>query len=202
MRKIVTGAFISLDGVMQAPGGAEEDKSNGFKHGGWVAPHFDEEGGAAVDRLLSEPYDLLLGRKTYDIFAGYWPHHTDVPIGAAFDRATKYVATRNPDYKPTWKNTELLGSDVVSALRKLKQTDGPKLVTQGSSDLLKTLLSNDLVDELQVMIFPVILGEGKRLFDTSVTPTGLKVLDSTTTPAGVTIIRYSRGGAVETGEAG
>jgi dihydrofolate reductase len=202
MRKIVTGAFVSLDGVMQAPGGAEEDKANGFQHGGWVAPHFDEAGGAKIDELLSEPYDLLLGRKTYDIFAGYWPHHTDVPIGAAFDRVTKYVATRNPGFKADWKNSEVLSGDVVAALRKLKQGDGPKLVTQGSTDLLKTLLSNGLVDELTVMIFPVILGKGKRLFDETASATGLTLIDSTTTPAGVTINRYVLGGEVQTAEAG
>src|SRR5215470_8176065 len=159
MRKIIAGAMTSLDGVMQAGGGPHEDPVGGFRYGGWVAPYFDAVAGESVMELFGQPFDLLLGRKTYDIFAAHWPYvGADDPIGVLFDRITKYVATRNPSFNPAWKNTRALGFDAVAALRKLKSEDGPDLLTQGSSDFLQTLFRNDLVDEIQMSIFPLVLG--------------------------------------------
>jgi dihydrofolate reductase len=200
MRKIKVAAFVSLDGIMQAPGGPDEDRSNGFELGGWLVPHFDESVGAAVDRLMREPFDLLLGRRTYDIFAGYWPAEAKngSAMGQLFDRITKFVATRNPEADLGWQNTRALGSDPIATLRDIKAGDGPDLVTQGSSDFLQTLLRSGLVDELTTMTFPVILGTGKRLF-TEPAPTALKLIDSSTTGTGVVISRYEAGGRVTTG---
>ncbi len=200
MRKIVVGAFMSLDGVMQAPGGPDEDPVGGFRHGGWAVPYFDEAMGAAVDAMLSRPIDLLLGRKTYDIFAAHWPYAgPDDPIGILFDRITKFVATRNPDFDPAWKNSRALGPDVVATLRKLKSEDGPDLLTQGSTDLVQTLFREDLVDELYAFVFPVVLGGGKKLFADGAAPLALTLESSKTSPSGVTANRYSRAGAVRTG---
>jgi dihydrofolate reductase len=200
MRKIITGAFVSLDGVMQAPGGPEEDPTGGFEHGGWVAPHFDEKLGQNVGELFSEPFDLLLGRKTYDIFAAHWPYVAqDDPIGPLFDRIGKYVASRNPDLKLSWQNSHWLGTDTVAAVRKLKSEEGPHLVTQGSTDFLQTLLRHGLVDEMHLSIFPVVLGKGKKLFGDGAIPVGLRLLDSSTSGSGVAMNRYSVGGEVATG---
>jgi dihydrofolate reductase len=200
MRKIVTGAFVSLDGVMQAPGGPDEDPTGGFRFGGWVAPHFDETLGKAVDEMMAKPFDLLLGRKTYDIFAAHWPYvGADDPIGPLFDRITKYVATRNPNLRLDWQNSQTLGGDAVAAVRKLKSDDGPDLLTQGSSDFLQTLFRNDLVDEITMLIFPVVLGNGKRLFGEGAAPTALKLVSSTVSGTGVTVNRYVRAGNVVTG---
>lgn len=200
MRKIVVGAFVSLDGIMQAPGGPDEDPTGGFKFGGWVAPYFDETMGAAVDEMFAKPFDLLLGRKTYDIFAAHWPYAgAEDPIGTLFDRITKFVATRNPDFKLDWQNSQSLGSDVVAALRKLKSEDGPDLLTQGSTDLLQTLFRNDLVDEMYVSIFPVVLGKGKKLFGDGASPMALKLVSSKTSDSGVTVNKYVRAGEVVTG---
>ncbi|MDK1386244.1 dihydrofolate reductase family protein [Sinorhizobium sp. 8-89] len=200
MRKIVVGAFVSLDGIMQAPGGPDEDPTGGFKYGGWVAPYFDETMGAAVDEMFAKPFDLLLGRKTYDIFAAHWPYAgADDPIGTLFDRITKFVATRNPDFKLGWQNSQSLGSDVVATLRKLKSEDGPDLLTQGSTDLLQTLFRNDLVDEMYVSIFPVVLGKGKKLFGDGASPMALKLVNSKVSGSGVTVNKYARAGEVVTG---
>lgn len=200
MRKVVVGAFTSLDGVMQAPGGPEEDPVGGFEHGGWVAPLFDEKLGEAVGEMFAKPFDLLLGRKTYDIFAAHWPYAgADDPIGPLFDRINKYVATRNPDLRLTWQNSHSLGADAVDAVRKLKAQDGPDLLTQGSTDFLQTLFANDLVDEINLMLFPIILGRGKRLFGEGALPVGLKLVNSTVTGNGVTVNKYARAGEVATG---
>ncbi|MDK1373294.1 MULTISPECIES: dihydrofolate reductase family protein [unclassified Sinorhizobium] len=200
MRKIVVGAFVSLDGIMQAPGGPHEDPVGGFKFGGWVAPYFDETMGAAVDEMFAKPFDLLLGRKTYDIFAAHWPYAgADDPIGTLFDRITKFVATRNPDFKLSWQNSQSLGSDVVAALRKLKSQDGPDLLTQGSTDLLQTLFGNDLVDEMYVSIFPVVLGKGKKLFGDGASPMALTLVSSKVSGSGVTVNKYVRAGEIVTG---
>lgn len=190
MRKIVVGAFMSLDGVMQAPGGPDEDPVGGFLHGGWAVPYFDEAMGAAVDTMLSRPFDLLLGRKTYDIFAAHWPYAgPDDPIGSLFDRITKYVATRNPAFDPTWKNSRTVGPDVVATLRELKNENGPDLLTQGSTDLLQTLFREDLVDELYAFVFPVVLGGGKKLFTNGAAPFALTLESAKTSPSGVTANR-------------
>jgi dihydrofolate reductase len=212
MRKIIAAAFVSIDGVMQAPGGPNEDPSGGFEFGGWLAPHFDEVVGKQIGGLFDQPFDLLLGRKTYEIFAAYWPYFpkdADAPgydpfsaeIARTFDRITKYVASRsNP--KLDWQNSELLEGDVAEALRALKQGDGPDLLTQGSSNLLQTLFQTDLVDELHVLTFPVVLGKGKRLFEGGAAPMGFRLAKSVASPSGVVIASYERAGAVQTGNAG
>lgn len=201
MRRIVVFAFISLDGVMQAPGGTKEDPTDGFAYGGWTVPHFDQALGAAMGEIFGRPFDLLLGRKTYDIFAAYWPHITDPshPIAGPFNRVMKYVASRsNP--KLAWQNSQLLGPDIAAALRALKRGDGPDLLVQGSSDLLQTLWSNGLVDEFTVLIFPLVLGKGKRLFGGGAIPTGLKLIKSQAYPTGVIVAAYKPDGAVKTGD--
>ncbi len=202
MRKIICAVFVSLDGVMQAPGGPDEDPTGGFKFGGWTAGYWDEETGSAMESLFSQPFDLLLGRKTYDIFAAHWPHAQGEPIGETFTQVTKYVATRSPGRKLAWQNSRTLGSDIVAALRELKQTDGPDLLIQGSSDLNQTLIENDLVDEYQLLIFPVLLGNGKKLFGAGSAPAGLKLQTSSTFSNGVILARYRRSGDVSTGDFG
>lgn len=198
MRKIVVLTFLSLDGVMQAPGGPEEDTSGGFKYGGWTAPYFDDFSGEVMGEQLGMPFDLLLGRKTYDIFAGYWPKQEDHPIGVAFDNATKYVVSHEP-FTPDWKNTVVLHGDVVAKLKDLKNTEGPMLQVHGSSDMIQTLLKNDLVDELWLKIFPVTLGKGKRLFGEGTIPAAFILTSSKTSPSGVIVANYQRAGDVETG---
>lgn len=201
MRKIVTGAFVSLDGVMQAPGGPEEDPTGGFRYGGWVAPHFDDKAGAFVmDGIFGDPFDLLLGRKTHDIFAAYWPYvEAENPIGALFNRVDKYVATRNPDLELAWRGSHSLAPDAVAAVRKLKAEDGPRLVTQGSTDFLQTLFKHDLVDALYVSIFPIVLGRGKKLFGDGAAPAGFKLAGSQVSDTGIIMCTYVREGKVETG---
>ena len=200
MRRIIVGAFVSLDGVMQAPGGPDEDPTGGFGYGGWVAPLFDDMMGEVVGEMFSKPFDLLLGRKTYDIFAAHWPYAAeDDPIGPLFDRITKFVATRNPDFQPAWQNSRTLGPDPVAELKRLKREDGPDLLTQGSTDFMKTLLAHSLVDEFNVFIFPVILGKGKRLFAEGAEPVGLKLVSSRTSPNGIVVTKYVPDGAVKTG---
>ena len=200
MRRIVVSTFTSLDGVMQAPGGPREDTAGGFALGGWVAPHFDEALGAAVDEVFSRPYALLLGRKTYDIFAAHWPRVTDPndPIATTFNRVTKHVASRSRP-KLAWQNSRLLGPDVVASLRTLKGEDGPDLLVQGSSELLQTLWQASLVDEFTVLTFPVVLGKGKRLFGDGTTPAGLKLIKSQSSPSGVVVATYRPDGAPKTG---
>jgi len=205
MREIVSAAFVSLDGVMQAPGGPDEDKSGGFEYGGWLAPLIDDAITAAIDELLVETrYDLLLGRTTYDIFAAYWPKalkdtnpHTR-SISKRFDAATKYVATHRPE-SLSWQHSRALGTDVVAALRELKKDNGPPLVTQGSSALLQTLLEHDLVDELRLFVFPLTLGSGKRLFGPGTRPRRFEVTASTQSSRGANIVRYRRAGDIRTG---
>ena len=200
MRKIIVGAFTSLDGVMQAPSGPEEDPIGGFTFGGWAAPLFDEKMGAFIGELFSKPFDLLLGRKTYDIFAAHWPYvEKDDPIGPLFDRINKYVATRNPVFKTTWQNSHVLGPDTIAAVRELKQEDGPDLLTQGSTEFLKALFEHDLVDEVHVSTFPVILGKGKRLFGDGSFPRALTLIDSRVSDTGIVMNRYARAGDVGTG---
>ncbi|ANN57435.1 dihydrofolate reductase [Mesorhizobium loti NZP2037] len=197
MRKIIAATFVSLDGVMQAPGGPEEDPVGGFKFGGWTFHYFDEVGGAAMDELFSKPFALLLGRRTYDIFNAYWPYQKD-PIADAFNPATKYVATHRPDTL-TWQNTQWLGEDIVAALRRLSKQDGPDLLIQGSADLIQTLLANGLIDEIRLMIFPLLLGKGKRLFGDGAMPAAFKLVKSQTSSTGVIIATYERSGEIDVG---
>jgi dihydrofolate reductase len=200
MRRIIVSTFISLDGVMQAPGGPEEDPTGGFAFGGWTAPHFDPALGASMGEIFSRPFDLLLGRKTYDVFAAHWPYVTDPndPIAALFNRITKYVASRT---RPAlaWQNSQLMGEATVPALRQLKRSDGPDLLVQGSAGLLQTLWKNDLVDEFTVLVFPLVLGKGKKLFADGAIPMGLKLVKSQSYPTGVIAATYRPDGAVKTG---
>jgi dihydrofolate reductase len=201
MRKIIVAAFVSLDGIMQAPGGPDEDPTGGFRFGGWVVPLFDDELGAAIGATFAKPFDLLLGRKTYDIFAAHWPYAentSDAEIAVAFNKATKYVASRaQRDF--SWANTEWLGEDPVAGLEKIKSGEGPDLVVQGSSDFLQTLFSHGLIDELTVLTFPVLLGSGKRLFRDGVAPAALKLIASKSTPSGGVVSTYRPAGEVITG---
>lgn len=199
MRKIVAGAFISLDGVMQAPGGPPEDPTGGFKYGGWTVPYWDEPMGEFMGECFAQPFDLLLGRKTYEIFAAHWPFAgEDDPIGTSFNAVTKYVATSSTA-PLTWKNSVALNGDVATEVAHLKQGDGPALLTQGSSVLLQTLLAHDLVDEFRLLTFPLVLGPGKRLFGQGARAGALKLIKSKVSTTGVTMCVYARAGAVEMG---
>ncbi len=196
MRKLIVLTFISLDGVMQAPGGKGEDPSGGFDLEGWTVPYFDDLLGSEMARQMSEPFDLLLGRMTYDIFASYWPHHPEE--GKGINKATKYVVS-NGTVNTGWKTTVQITGDVVAEIKKLKQQDGPMLQVHGSSNLIQTLLASDLVDELWLKIFPVTLGKGKRLFGEGTIPAAFKLIESKTSPSGVILASYERGGEVKTG---
>ncbi|HLK23439.1 MAG TPA: dihydrofolate reductase family protein [Caulobacteraceae bacterium] len=202
MRKIIVATFVSLDGVMQAPGGPQEDPTGGFSFGGWTAPFFDAELGGAIGEIFGRPFDLLLGRKTYEIFAAHWPFVTEGPdagLAQVFNQITKYVASRSrPAF--TWQGSEWLGEDAVASLVALKAGVGPDLMVQGSSDFLQTLWKHSLVDEFAVLIFPVILGKGKRLFGEDVAPAGLELTKSKAYPTGVIVANYAPAGKVPTGD--
>jgi dihydrofolate reductase len=200
MRKIVVFMMISLDGVMQAPGGPEEDTSGGFKYGGWTAPYGDESFGAILKQELSVPFDLLLGRKTYDIFAGYWPKQTGF-IADPFNKAKKYVVSNNAAGL-MWKESILIDGDVAAKIKTLKAEDGPVFHVWGSSVLLQTLLKNDLVDELRLRIYPVTLGAGKRLFGEGTIPAAFELIDSQALRSGIILANYRRAGEVKTGVVG
>lgn len=199
MRKLVVLSFISLDGVMQAPGGPEEDTSNGFKYGGWVFPYFDEFAGKIMGEQMSHKADLLLGRKTYEIFASYWPHHEDQWPG--INDVTKYVAS-NTLTRAEWKNSVILSNNVEDRIRQIKNDKGPDLQVHGSSDLIQTLLKSDLVDELWLKTFPLTLGNGKRLFENGAIPAAFSLIDFNVSPSGVIIASYKREGEVKTGTMG
>lgn len=198
MRKIIAATFVSLDGVMQAPGGPEEDPAGGFKFGGWTFHYWDDAMGAFMGETFSKPYALLLGRKTYDIFAAHWPHQKDDPIAESFNAVTKYVATHRPD-SLSWHNSQSLGPDAVATLRKLKTEDGPDLLLQGSSDLIQTLLAHDLIDEISLLIFPLVLGKGKRLFGEGTMPAAFKLTRSQASSTGVIMASYGRSGEIKVG---
>jgi dihydrofolate reductase len=209
MRKLVAPAFVSLDGVMQAPGGPEEDRTDGFRYGGWTVPYPDADLGHGTAENFGRPYDLVLGRRTYDIFAGYWPNVDVDPdesefaagmaeIANAFNAATKYVASRaRPEL--AWRNSQWLGPEAVAAVRELKRGEGPDLLTQGSSDFVQTLLAADLVDEIRLLIFPVVLGAGKRLFGTGAQAGAFRLTRSRVSKSGVILATYERDGEVRTG---
>ncbi|MFD2249511.1 dihydrofolate reductase [Pseudochelatococcus lubricantis] len=198
MRRLTVAAFLSLDGVMQAPGGPEEDTSGGFAHGGWIVPHFDAVTGEVMGRLFEGPIALLLGRKTYDIFAAHWPRVQDDPFADSLNVMTKYVATRSLG-PLAWSNSHAIGPDGADAVRRLKAEDGPDLLTQGSSDLIQSLLAADLVDRFTLLTFPVLLGAGKRLFHEGTKDIGLKLTGSRNSTTGVVISTYERAGPVRTG---
>jgi len=199
MRKIIVLSFITLDGVMQGPGGPTEDTSGNFTHGGWTVPYFDDFLGNVMTEQMSHPFDLLLGRKTFEIFASYWPHHDDE--GAGINKATKYVAsnTLRTHERSEWSKSVFLKGNVVDEIKKLKGQDGPDLQVHGSGDLIQTLLEHDLVDEFWLKIFPVTLGLGKRLFDKGTIPASYTLVDSKTSPSGVIIATLKRAGEFKTG---
>lgn len=197
MRRLLVTTFLTLDGVMQAPGGPGEDDSGGFTHGGWSVTHWDEHMAEVMDAALSRPFDLLLGRRTYDIFAAHWPR-VEGDEGKPFNDATKYVASRGTPAL-TWAGSVLLQPDVAAAVAALKEQDGPELQVHGSGDLVQTLLRHDLVDVFRLWTFPVVLGTGKRLFAGGTVPSALRLVDSTVSGTGVVIGTYEPAGAVSTG---
>jgi dihydrofolate reductase len=198
MRKIIAITQVTLDGVMQAPGGPEEDPSNGFIHGGWAMPFLDDSLNQAVDETIAGEFDMLLGRRTYEIFAAYWPNQGDNPIAKAFNKATKYVVTRSLD-RFDWEKSRRIGGDVVEEVRQLKAADGPALQIWGSSELLQTPIAADLVDEYRIWVFPLVLGEGKRLFENGVPPLGLTLVETRSTPGGVLVNTYHPAGPLPRG---
>jgi len=196
MRKINVLEFISLDGVIQAPGGPEEDRSGGFAYGGWTHPHSDAVSSAAMQKQMNLPFDLLLGRKTFAIWAQFWPPHSD--MWPAVKTATKYVAS-NTLTSHEWQPSVFLSGDIADKITKIKQQEGPDLHVYGSASLVQTLMKHDLVDAFWLKIFPVTLGAGKRLFADGTIPAAFKVTESTVTSKGVIIVNYERAGAVPTG---
>ena len=195
MRKVIVVSHVSLDGVIQAMGGSEEDTSGGFAYGGWVAPYSDEVLGTVVRTQMNMPFDLLIGRKTFDIWAPYWPQHGD--IWPNVNTATKYVAS-NTMTASEWQPTVFLGGDVAEKVLSLKQQPGPDLHVYGSGNLLQTLIKRDLVDAYWLKIYPVTLGGGKRLFAEGTIPAAFKVTDSQVSPKGVIVVNYERAGALAT----
>jgi dihydrofolate reductase len=196
LRKIIVLSFITLDGVMQAPGGPEEDTSGGFKYGGWVFPYFDESLGKIMDKQMRNYSDLLLGRKTFEIFAAYWPYHeTDWP---GINKVTKYIAS-NTLSTHEWSNSVFLKGNVVEHIKALKQQNGTDLQVHGSGNLIQTLLKNDLIDEFWLKIIPITLGNGKRLFSEGTIPSNFKLLENEITPSGVIVASYRREGKIKTG---
>ena len=200
MRKLIVLSFITLDGIMQAPGGPEEDTSDGFKYGGWTVPYFDEFSGKVMGEQMGHPFELLLGRKTYDIFASYWPNQDEKtsPIAQKFNSTRKYVVSHSP-IKLTWDNSVLIQNNVVKEIKKLKEQSGPELQVHGSGNFIQTLLKNDLVDKLWLKIFPITLGKGKRLFADGTIPAAFTLTEFKTSPSGVIIANFKRAGEVKTG---
>ncbi len=199
MRKIIAITQLTLDGVMQAPGGPEEDPSNGFTHGGWAMPFVDDAAGQVIGEIMAGEFDMLLGRRTYAIFAAYWPYQ-DGTIAKAFNKATKYVVTRTPDHLD-WAKSQGIDGDVVEEVCRLKASDGPELHVWGSSELLQTLIAAGLVDEFRLWVFLVVLGKGKRLFENGVPPHGLTLVESRSTPKGVLLNTYRPAGPLSKGSA-
>ena len=197
MRKLTGAVFLSLDGIMQAPGGPEEDPSGGFRFGGWTAPFWDEDMGP-FEKILGSEYDLLLAKRTYDIFSAYWPYNQDNPIGARFQRINKYVLTHSEE-PLSWENSHKLSGDTAAAVEELKRSGSRDLLIQGSSTLYTPLISAGLIDRLVLMTFPVVLGEGKSIFDGSLKPRGLKLVDSFVSGTGVVTAIYEPAGDVKTG---
>lgn len=198
MRKLIVSTFLTLDGVMQAPGGPGEDDSDGFTHGGWSVNYWDERMGEVMGAAMGVPFDLVLGRKTYDIFAAHWPHASEEDGAKPLNDATKYVASRS---QPTleWSNSVLIEGDAAAGIAALKKQDGPELQVHGSGNLIQTLLRHSLVDEYRLWVFPLVIGSGKRLFSEGTIPAGLKLVDSTVSTTGVMIGTYEPAGEIVTG---
>lgn len=195
MRKIITTTFVSLDGVMQAPGGPEEDPTNGFKWGGWTFHYSDELAEKTIGDFVSQPFDLLLGRRTYDIFSAYWPYEKEGPIAKNFNRTAKYVVSHH-NIDLTWNNSNLVTGDVVGELRKLKKQDGKDLWVYGSADLIQTLLKNELIDRMYLWIHPVTLGTGRKLFKDGILAKAWKLVDSKASSTGVILAKYEPAGEI------
>lgn len=201
MRRLISINHVSLDGVMQSPGAPQEDPRGGFDLGGWIVPYWNEAMGQQLNQAVAGPFDLLLGRRTYEMLAAHWPHAGDNPISDAFNRATKYVATRGtPSFD--WVNTQALPGDAVEAVRRLKSEAGPELQIYGSSSFLQSLIAADLVDEYVIRTYPLVLGSGKRLFEAGAPPRALRLLETDTSSTGVITSRFQPAGAVEPGSFG
>jgi len=198
MRKLIVSTFLTLDGVMQAPGGPEEDDSGRFAHGGWSVNYFDEHVGRFMGEAMSGPFDLVLGRKTYDIFAAYWPHAPEEAGAKPLNEATKYVASRGSPALE-WGNSVLIEGDVAEGIAALKRGNGSELQVHGSGNLIQTLLRHDLIDEYRLLIFPVVVGSGKRLYSEGAVPSGLKLIDSKVSTTGVLMGTYEPAGEIVTG---
>jgi dihydrofolate reductase len=198
MRKLIVSTFLTLDGVMQAPGGPEEDDSGGFAHGGWSVNYWDEHMGQVMTEAMSTPFDLVLGRRTYDIFAAYWPHATDQPGAKPLNDATKSVVSRT---HPTldWSKSVLIEGDAAEGIAALKKEDGSELQVHGSGNLIQTLMRHSLVDQYNLWVFPLVIGSGKRLFSEGTIPAALKLVDSTVSTTGVVIGTYQPAGEIVTG---
>jgi len=201
MRKIIVGAQVSMDGVMQAPGEPTEDPTKGFTFGGWAMPYFDHVFGEELDRVFTETFDLLLGRKTYEIFAGYWPYYDDASHGGIaqlFNDIKKYAVSRSGEVETSWAGSVLLRD--IADVKRLKQEDGPHLVTQGSTELVHALLAHDLVDAMSIFTVPVVLGGGKKLFADGSAPLAFKLTKSRVSPNGLIVGHYEREGAIKIGD--
>lgn len=198
MRKLVTSTFLTLDGIMQAPGGPGEDDSGGFQWGGWSVNYWDDMMDQAMGEIMGKPYELLLGRKTYEIFAAYWPNAKDEPGANELNNARKYVVSRTLE-RVDWNNSTLIRGDAVEEITRLKGLDGPELQVHGSSNLIQTLLKHNLIDEMHLLIYPVVIGAGKRFFGEGAHPSGLKLIDSKTSARGVIITTYEPGSELKTG---
>ena len=198
MRRLLVTTFLTLDGVMQAPGGPEEDEEGGFTSGGWSVNYWDDLMGDVMGEVMSVPFDLLLGRKTYELFAGYWPHHSDQPGAKPLNDAVKYVASRSRP-KLEWERSVLIEGDAAEGVAKLKEEEGPELQVHGSGNLIQTLLRHGLVDEFRLWVFPVLVGSGKRLFADGTIPAGLRLVDSSVSTTGVVIGKYEPAGELVTG---
>jgi dihydrofolate reductase len=198
MKKLIVQTFVTLDGVMQAPGGPGEDDSGGFAYGGWSVNYWDEQMGEVMTEATSRPFAIVLGRKTYDIMAAHWPHAPEEEGGKIFNDATKYVASRS---RPTleWSNSVLIEGDAAEGVAALRQEDGPELQVHGSGNLIQTLLRHNLVDQYRLWVFPVVIGSGKRLFAEGTVPSGLKLVDSKTSTTGVVMGTYEPAGGIVTG---
>jgi dihydrofolate reductase len=198
MRTLIVNTFLTLDGVMQAPGGPGEDDSGGFTHGGWSVNYWDERMGEVMGEAMSQPFDLVLGRRTYDIFAAYWPRATEEAGAKPLNDATKYVASRGRP-RLEWPTSVLIEGDAADGIAALKRGDGPELQVHGSGDLIQTLLRHNLVDRYRLWVFPVVIGSGKRLFADGTVPAGLRLVDSTVSTTGVVIGTYEPAGEITTG---
>jgi dihydrofolate reductase len=199
MRKLIVSTFLTLDGVMQAPGGPGEDDSGGFAHGGWSVNYWDDQMGQVMGEATSRPFAMVLGRRTFDIMAAYWPHAPEEEGGKVFNEATKYVASRGRPDLEAWSNSVLIEGDAAEGLAALKAEDGPELQVHGSANLIQTLLRHNLVDQFRLWVFPLVIGSGKRLFSEGTIPSGLALVDHKVSTTGVVIGTYEPAGEIATG---